>query len=222
MIIQLNDISKNFDRNYVLNNIDFEINRGEIAGIIGPNGSGKTTLLNIIMGLVKQNSGTIFYSDKNQINAAVSRKGFFGDMTVEKNLLLYANLNNQSSLEVNRVLNLFEIDFRNKKFSELSAGMKQRVSLAKVFMGDYNLVLLDEPTNHLDIDSIMNLRSAIQVRQNSGTAFLIASHILTELERLCDYILFIREGKIVKRHSMNEISTDYLSLEDAYLKISEQ
>lgn len=222
MIVEINDVSKNYGINCVLNKVSFTVNSNEIVGIIGPNGSGKTTLLNVIMGLVRVDSGTVSINHKNQINAAVSRKGFFEDMSVLNNLKMYASLNFLPFSEVELVLGLFEIDFAKSPFGKLSAGMKQRVALALAFIGSHKLILLDEPTNHLDIDSILILRKVIDDTRKSGTAFLIASHILTELEKLCDRVLFIRKGKIESIYSMNEIERDYSSLEEAYLKISGQ
>jgi ABC-2 type transport system ATP-binding protein len=220
MIMHIKNVSKKIGRKEILNNIDFEIHEAEIVGVIGPNGSGKTTLLNLIMGLLKPSSGTILFKDF-QVNAAVSRKGFFEDLSVEKNLMMYSILNEHNQHEVAHVLELFAIDFKDISFGKLSAGMKQRVALAKAFMGDCKLMLLDEPTNHLDIDSILMLRKAIEVKQKAGTAFLISSHILTELEKLCDRILFLKDGKILIEHTMEELNSQYPNLEAAYLKISQ-
>ena len=135
---------------------------------------------------------------------------------------MYARLNSLPFSEVDRVINLFAIDFGALNFGKLSAGMKQRVALALAFTGSNKLILLDEPTNHLDIDSILILRKAVEDTRKSGTAFLIASHTLTELEKLCDRVLFIRKGKIESNCSMKEIEKNYSSLEEAYLKISGQ
>lgn len=220
MILQVKHVSKKIGRKEILYNIDFEIHEAEIVGLIGPNGSGKTTLLNLIMGLLKPTSGTIL-TDSVAINAAVSRKGFLENLTVKKNLMLYAILNDQDGNEVDRVLELFAIDFQDALFGKLSAGMKQRVALAKAFMGTSKMLLLDEPTNHLDIDSIFMLREAIEEKQKAGTSFLITSHILTELEKLCDRILFLKDGKILIEHTRKELNNLYPNLETAYLKISQ-
>ncbi|MBX2914309.1 MAG: ATP-binding cassette domain-containing protein [Cyclobacteriaceae bacterium] len=215
-MIEVTSISKSFKKNKVLGEVNFSVGPGEIVGIIGPNGSGKTTLLNLIMGLLKPDSGTI--SCNHTLSAAVSRKGFFEGMTVEDNLKVYTELKKLHSSEISRVVELFDIDYTNITFSKLSAGMKQRVALAQAFIGNYSLILLDEPTNHLDIDSILKLRKAIEARKKNGTAFILTSHILTELEKLCDRVLFLFHGNIVK--SISATPAGFTNLEEEYLKLS--
>ncbi|MCW5912219.1 MAG: ATP-binding cassette domain-containing protein [Cyclobacteriaceae bacterium] len=216
MLLTSTEVSKSFRKKLVLNKVNFSVNLGEIVGIIGPNGSGKTTLLNLIMGLLKVDSGTI--SCNHALSAAVSRKGFFEGMTVYDNMKVYAHLKKQNLSEIDRALELFDIDFGKTNFGKLSAGMKQRVALAQAFMGDYKLILLDEPTNHLDIDSIFKLRSAIEARKKSGTSFILTSHVLTELEKLCNRALFLFKGKIVKEVTATD--TGFANLEEEYLKLS--
>ncbi len=220
MIAQIESISKNFEKKRVLNEVTFSVKVNEIVGLIGPNGSGKTTMLNIMMGLIKPTSGTISYFEPSQISAAVSRKGFFDGMTVLDNLKIFASLKQLPISQVEQVLDLFAINFEKKKFGRLSAGMKQKVALTQAFMGNYKLMLLDEPTNHLDIDSILQLRSAIEKRRETGTSFLIASHVLTELERVCDRALFLFNGKIARIVSLKDFENDFLSLEKTYLTLS--
>lgn len=168
------------------------------------------------MGLLSPDSGTI--SHNGSIGAAVSRKGFFEGMTVIDNLKVFAQLKGQDYSEIKRVLDLFAIEYANSRFDKLSAGMKQRVALAQAFMGNHKLILLDEPTNHLDIDSIFILRSAIEARKQQGTAFILTSHVLTELEKLCNRVLFLINGKVRKEISSSE--AEFTRLEAEYLKLS--
>jgi ABC-2 type transport system ATP-binding protein len=218
MIASVHGLSKKFGGKIVLERIEFSIQPAEAIGIIGPNGSGKTTLLNLLMGLLKVDSGTIFCTQA--LSVAVSRKGFFDGMTVEDNLKVYAKMKKQPLPEIYKVMELFDIDFAKTNFGKLSAGMKQRVALAQAFMGDYKLILLDEPTNHLDIDSIVKLRLAIETRKKVGTAFILTSHILTELERLCDRVLFLFKGNIIKE--ISSTNAGFTNLEEEYLKLSEK
>lgn len=215
-MVILENISKRFGVKTVLNSVNLDIRTNEIIGLIGPNGSGKTTLLNVMMGLIRPDAGTITISCK--LSAGVSRKGFFGGMTVTDNLKVYAHLKRLSDSDIDKVIQLFDIDFGKTNFGKLSAGMKQRVALAQAFMGNPDLILLDEPTNHLDIDSIFKLRSAIEERKKEGTTFIIASHVLTELEKLCDRALFLFKGEIVKRIEASELG--FTNLEAEYLKLS--
>lgn len=219
MKLEVNSINKKFGDKAVLNNLSFVIQDNEVVGLVGPNGAGKTTLLNIIIGMVKATSGTLNYSEKHAISAAISRKGFFTDMTVDNNLLMYANVIGVDRLSVSTAKDEFFIDFGNKRFGELSAGMKQRVALACAFMKQYSLFLLDEPTNHLDIDSIISLRNLIAKARNGGASFLVTSHVFSDLERVCDRILFLKDGQIVRSTTVKDLLRDYGTLEEGYVAI---
>ena len=202
-----------------LDGISFSVGKGEIVGLIGPNGSGKTTLLNVLMGMIKPSSGKFQFSESAGIGMCVSRKGFFDDMTVKNNIALYSRLLNARAEKVCQVMDEFQIDFGNMRYGKLSAGMKQRVSLLLPFVCDNSLILLDEPSNHLDIDSIIALRKSILHLKQGGISFLITSHILSDLEKICDRILFLKKGILVKDSTTDELMQSYGSLEEAYLKI---
>jgi ABC-2 type transport system ATP-binding protein len=222
VILEASNISKSFGGKFILQNISFTINQNETVGLIGPNGSGKTTLLNILLRTFKPNSGNFYIKDKVKIGMSVSRKGFFGDMTVKDNLIMYAQLQNIPEEKVNQVMQEFMIDFGDKQFNNLSAGMKQRVSLVMPFLNDNNLILLDEPYNHLDIDSIFILRNKIVELRNKGVSFLITSHILADMEKICDRVLFLKTGKLHADISTKELMESYGSLDNAYLKLTSQ
>jgi len=222
MLIHVNNISKTYSKKRVLNNINFSIGRGEIVGLIGPNGSGKTTLLNILMGMLRPNTGTIDTVDDCRTGMAVSRKGFFDDMSTTKNIYLYTDLLDMDRSDVLKVMDDFLIDFHSEKYGKLSAGMKQKVSLVLPFLSYHDLIILDEPTNHLDIDSILNLRSTILNKtKENGTSFLITSHIFSDLEKMCDRIIFLKKGEIVMEEFSNVLIENYGSFEEAYLQIKE-
>lgn len=219
VIVDVVDLSKNYANKPVLNQVSFGLSKGQVLGIIGPNGSGKTTLLNIIMGMMRPLSGIVRIADSVRIGMSVSRKGFFDDMSVEKNLMLFARLHNISEKAVRETMMEFGIDFGHLSYGRLSAGMKQRVSLVYPFAMVNDLVLLDEPTNHLDIDSILLLRRKIIALKQAGVAFLLASHVVSDLERVCDQIIFLRNGRILENQPLGELLKNFGSLEDAYLKV---
>lgn len=220
MLLEVNNLVKSFDHKIILDKISFSIKEGEVIGIVGPNGSGKTTLLNIIMGMLKPNDGTYKFASNIKIGMAVSRKGFFDDMSVRNNILLNAIQCQANSAGVDRVIRDFEINFGDKFFGSLSAGMKQRVALAIPFLRYNHLVLLDEPINHLDADSIFILRSKILDAKSEKSSFLITSHVLSDLEKVCDKIIFIKNGKIKTEQSTLELLEKYQSLENAYIQIT--
>lgn len=217
MILDINKLAKQYSKKLVLHDVTFSIARGEIVGLVGPNGSGKTTLLNILTGMLKATSGSFKITDRTKLGMAISRKGFFNDMSVTDNLMLYARLMGADTAQVNNAMQTFTIDFGKVNFGKLSAGMKQRVALTQAFMLHNDLILLDEPTNHLDIDSILNLRTAIVRQKELKSAILITSHIFSDLEKVCDRILFLKQGHIVKDTTLHELIDTYGDIERAYI-----
>lgn len=215
----VNSISKRFSNKLVLNQVGFSINSGEICGLVGPNGSGKTTLLNILMGMLKPTAGTFQILDGMKVGMAVSRKGFFNDMSVRDNILLIARLANIEKAQALRTMDEFMIDFGKSQFGQLSAGMKQRVALLIPFLASNDLILLDEPSNHLDIDSIFVLRSKILDLKKRGVSFLITSHILSDLEKVCDRILFLKAGVLQIDSPTSGLIEEFGTIENAYLSL---
>lgn len=214
------NISKRYQGKAVLQGITLTVNENEIVGIIGPNGSGKTTLLNLISGFTLPDSGRISLKYSGRLGMSISRKGFFSDMSVEDNIFMYASLKKISASTVQTIFEDLQIDFLDKPFGKLSAGMKQRVSLAFAFITNSRLVLLDEPTTHLDIDAILNLRSVILKRKSNGTAFLITSHVLSDLEKICDRVYFLKEGKVQYAGNVSDLLSSFGTLENAYTTIT--
>lgn len=219
MMLQVNALCKSYRQHAVLRRVSFSIGKNEIVGLIGPNGSGKTTLLNILMGIVLPTSGSFGFAPSVTLGTSVSRMGFIGDMSVRDNLITFAELGGLSSTAVDAVLHDFNIDFARMRFAQLSAGMKQRVSLAFAFLFNSNLILLDEPSNHLDIDSLIHLRNRITTQRQHGTSLLITSHILSDLEQVCDRILFLQRGTLVADRRKDDLVHEFGSLEAAYLQI---
>lgn len=214
------NISKRYQGKPVLDRVTLTVNENEIVGIIGPNGSGKTTLLNLISGFTFPDSGRISLKYCERLGMSISRKGFFSDMSVEDNIFMYASLKKISASTVQTIFEDLQIDFLDKPFGKLSAGMKQRVSLAFAFITNSRLVLLDEPTTHLDIDAILNLRSVILKRKSNGTAFLITSHVLSDLEKICDRVYFLKEGKVQYAGNVSDLLSSFGTLENAYTTIT--
>jgi ABC-type multidrug transport system ATPase subunit len=219
ILLSAEGLTKEFKGVDALNSVSLLVNANEVVGIIGPNGSGKTTLLNIICGFIKPNAGSIYLGD-HRMAMSISRRGFFSQMSVQKNLEMYAQLIGTSKEQLDKVVQDFEIDYTSKHFGKLSAGMQQKVSLVFAFMTDARLILLDEPLNHLDVNSIIKLRELIQKRKQEGTSFLISSHILSDLEKVCDRIYFFRKGKVFYSGVVKELLLTFGTLENAYIKIS--
>lgn len=219
MVLDVKNISKKYSSKCVLKDVSFSINMGEVVGFIGPNGSGKTTLLNILMGSLIPTNGKVMMSESHKMGMSISRQGFFNDMTVEKNISLNTKLLKGDTSLLPELCSRLRIDFLNIQFGKLSAGMKQKVSLLLAFIKHYRIVLLDEPTNHLDIDALLSLRELILQRKNTGCSFLITSHHLSDLEKICDRIFFLKNGVITEVGSTQMIIQQFGSFEQAYLHL---
>lgn len=216
ILVSTTGLAKSFGTKSALNEVNLSIRSGEIVGLIGPNGSGKTTLLNVLLGVLQPSSGTFSLFPGLSVGMSVSRKGFLDDMSVRNNLLLYSGLLGLEAGRVDQWLAELSIDFGQLQFGSLSAGMKQKVSLVMSFISDNPLILLDEPTNHLDVDSILNLRRIVNRLGQSGVSFLITSHILSDLEKVCTRIVFLKDGVICGDFSTAALLGLYPDLEAAY------
>lgn len=219
-MLEVTSLKKTFGPKVVLDDISFAIGSGEIIGVVGPNGSGKTTLLNVLMGMLLPSYGGFKIANNIKVGMSVSRKGFFEDMTVMDNLLIYSKMGLFSSEGIRAALKKFSIDYENVMYSKLSAGMKQRVSLVLPFISHCDLIILDEPTNHLDVDSIIKLREEIMDLKNRKlSSFLFTSHILSDLEKVSDRIIFLKSGKIINNSATSSLLHHYGTLEEAYINI---
>jgi ABC-2 type transport system ATP-binding protein len=221
MILNTYSLTKKKSNKTLVSDVSFSIASGEIIGLIGSNGCGKTTLLNLLMGILKSTSGRYEITKGISIGTSFSRRGFFSDMTVGNNIQLHASLLGVGKSEIEQAMSKFEIDFADKLYGKLSSGMKQKVSLLIPWLRANHLIILDEPTNHLDINTILLLRSLILQRKQEGCSFLITSHILSDLEKVCDRILFMKGGCIMGNYQKDELITNFGSLEDAYLAIAQ-
>ncbi len=202
-ILSLKNIHKKFGRVHAVNNLSFDIQRGNVYGILGPNGSGKSTTLGIILNVVNKTSGNFswFNGDLSthqalkKVGAIIERPNFYPYMTAIQNLSLICKIKDISTEKIDeklKVVNLFER--RNSKFSTFSLGMKQRMAIASALLNDPEILILDEPTNGLDPQGIHEIRQIIQEIAKNGTTILLASHLLDEVEKVCSHVVVIREG----------------------------
>ena len=218
-MLRLENVSKRFDGFY-LDNISFELKEGFIMGLIGPNGSGKTTLIKIIMNLLNQDEGNIYFMGENVKNNPMRFKENIG--FVYDNLYFYENLN-VSDFE--RIVASFYKNFDNKKFKEyldkfqiskktkiknLSKGQSIKLMLAKALSHSAKLLILDEPTSGLDPIFRKDMIKLIQEELESGDkSAIFSTHITQDLEHMADYITFINKGKLVFSESKEFIDENY-------------
>ncbi len=215
-ILKITDLTKQIGNKTILDNLSFSVQRGDVVGIIGPNGSGKSTLLKIILNLVAASSGTVFISGGLKTTAMLEKTGFYPEFSVEKNFNIFLAFENFGKKK-DEILNLFELSgYKNKKFKNFSTGMKKRCELAAALSMKPDLLILDEPTNGLDPQGIIEFRTLLAEAHKAGTTIIITSLILSELERLCNQLMFINAGRLMDYSSKESLLLRFSNLEEAY------
>lgn len=217
-ILSIKNLDKKFGRVHAVNNLSFDIQKGNVYGILGPNGSGKSTTLGIILNVVNKTSGTFSWFEGNlsthqalkKVGAIIERPNFYPYMTAIQNLSLICKIKDISTENINeklKIVNLFER--RNSKFKTFSLGMKQRLAIASALLNNPEILILDEPTNGLDPQGIHEIRQIIQKIAKEDTTILLASHLLDEVEKVCSHVVVIREGIKLYSGRVNEMSISY-------------
>ena len=217
-ILSLKNLDKKFGRVHAVNNLSFEIQKGNVYGILGPNGSGKSTTLGIILNVVNKTSGEFSWFDGNlstnqalkKVGAIIERPNFYPYMTAIQNLSLICKIKEISTEKIEeklKIVNLFER--RNSKFKTYSLGMKQRLAIASALLNNPEILILDEPTNGLDPQGIHEIREIIQKIAKNGTTILLASHLLDEVEKVCSHVVVIRDGVKLYSGSVDEMSASH-------------
>lgn len=217
-ILTLKNLDKKFGRVHAVNKLSFDIQKGNVYGILGPNGSGKSTTLGIILNVVNKTSGEFSWFDGNlsthealkKVGAIIERPNFYPYMTAVQNLSLICKIKDISTENINeklKIVNLFER--RNSKFKTYSLGMKQRLAIASALLNNPEILILDEPTNGLDPQGIHEIREIIQKIAKNGTTILLASHLLDEVEKVCSHVVVIREGVKLYSGRVDEMSISY-------------
>lgn len=214
-ILQVSGLSKSYKDVNALDNLNLSVEQGTIFGLLGPNGSGKTTTLGILLGVIKQKSGTYSWFDnddktenRKKIGALLETPNFYPYLSAVRNLEIVAKIKNiknpLSQIEaVLKEVNLFER--KDSKFRTYSLGMKQRLAIASALLNDPEVLVLDEPTNGLDPQGIAEIRELILKIAGDNRTIIIASHILDEIEKVCTHVAILKFGKLIKQGTINEI-----------------
>jgi ABC-2 type transport system ATP-binding protein len=233
--IEVINLSKNYKSREAVININFKINENEIVGLLGPNGCGKTTTIGMILGLLKPTSGKILINgidiEKNKISL-LHKMNFISPyielpkkLKVKQNLIVFGKLYNIKNLNEHidylaEKLRLTE--FLNKVTGELSSGQKNRVSLAKALINDPSVLLLDEPTASLDPETGDFVRTFLEdYKKENKISVLLASHNMSEVKRLCNFILMMKNGSIVDSGTPDHLITKHgrENLEEVFLEL---
>ncbi|MFR1709347.1 MAG: ATP-binding cassette domain-containing protein [Clostridium sp.] len=214
-VLEVNNLTKRFGKVTAVNGINMTLNQGEVFGYIGPNGAGKTTTINVLLGILRASSGSVQIFGKDAWSDAVEihkRISFVpGDVNLWPNLTggevidLFTSLRGKVDVaKRKRLLEMFELD-PTKKCRTYSKGNRQKVALVSAFAADSDLYILDEPTSGLDPLMEQVFQECVSEQKNNGKTILLSSHILSEVERLCDRVSIIREGKIIETGTLSEL-----------------
>ena len=227
-IIKVTGLSKKFGSKQAVDHIDFEVNQGQVFGLLGPNGSGKTTTLSMILTLLEPTSGSVSIFGSDDITASLNRIGvllesanYYPELSATDNMRISCKIKHVSPDKIDPLLKKVNLyDDRKRKVGSYSLGMKQRLAVAASLLNDPELLIFDEPTNGLDPIGIAEMRETIGDLAKEGKTILVASHLLSEMEKLCTHIAILKNGKVIEKGEMKTLIKDYPSLEDYFLKIA--
>ncbi|MEC0297744.1 ABC transporter ATP-binding protein [Peribacillus frigoritolerans] len=214
-VLKTTDLTKKFGKFTALNGVNIEVNKGEVFGFIGPNGAGKSTTIRVLLGILKATDGEakIFGKDAWKDAVEIHKRIAYvpGDVNLWPNLTggevidLFVELrgtNNKSRRE--ELIKKFDLD-PSKKCGTYSKGNRQKVALIAAFSSDADLYILDEPTSGLDPLMERVFQECVMDAKNEGKSILLSSHILSEVERLCDKVGIIRQGQIIETGTLDEL-----------------
>lgn len=221
LLLETNNLTKKYKNFYALKDVNMHIEKGDIYGFVGENGAGKTTVIRIVTGLAAPTSGEYsafginykdktFIKEKEKMAAIVEAPSLNKNMTALENLKIQSYITNcnksvDEMIELIKRVGLNYDEIKNKKVGNFSLGMRQRLAIAVVMLSDPELIILDEPMNGLDPQGFKEVRDIITKLNEEGVTFLISSHILAELEKICNKIGFISHGVLLEETSMDDL-----------------
>tara|TARA_Y100001980_G_C14511212_1_gene286680 strand:- start:249 stop:1025 length:777 start_codon:yes stop_codon:yes gene_type:complete len=223
-LLRLEKISLHFGKRKILENLTFNLNQGEILGLLGPNGVGKSTIFNIIIGLLKPNYGSLFIEGKNVINETIFNRtkkykigyvpqygGYFHDLTLRENLKAISEIVIENKKlrdeKVNLLISKFELEaLQNIKAEFLSGGQKKRLVISLALMSDPKILLLDEPFAALDIMTIKNLQQIIvDLQMHNNISIILCDHQARDLLTCVDLAIVLSNGKVIAKDTPNNL-----------------
>jgi len=207
LALDVADLSKKYGDRMALSHANFEVPMGSICGFVGPNGSGKTTTIRMLLGLITPSTGSghvlgesITQPEKYlpKVGAMIEGPAFYPALTGKQNLAVLAKLGGFSTDQIQKLLELVDLGDRgDSKFKTYSLGMKQRLGIAAALLPNPKLLVLDEPTNGLDPAGIHEVRTLLRKLADNGTTVFVSSHLLSEIEMISDYLVMLRDGKVI-------------------------
>ena len=212
-ILTVENLSKSFGKIKAVNQLSFEVTKGQVFGILGPNGSGKTTTLSMLLDLIQPDSGRFMWfgqppskGSRKRIGSVIESPNFFPYLDAVTNLQIVADIKDKPYDDITEVLQVAGLyERRLSKFRTFSFGMRQRLALASALLGSPEVLILDEPTNGLDPQGIAQIREIIAMVASKGTTILLASHLLDEVQKICNYVLVLRKGVMLFSGNVKEV-----------------
>ena len=202
-ILKISNLTKKFGDPNAVKNLSFNIEKGNVYGILGPNGSGKSTTLGIVLNVINKTSGDFYWYGGDltthqalkKVGAIIERPNFYPYMSAYQNLKLVCKIKEISHDSIERTLDIVGLlDRKDHFFDSFSLGMKQRLAIASALLNDPDILILDEPTNGLDPQGIHQIREIIKTIAEAGTTILLASHLLDEVEKVCSHVVVLNKG----------------------------
>jgi ABC-2 type transport system ATP-binding protein len=230
-LIQISNLSKVYGDGYrAVDDLSFNVGRGQVLGLLGPNGAGKTTTLRMLMGLIMPTDGGIWIdghpvfpgsSALSKLGSFVEGPGFLPHMTGRENLDLYWRaIGRDVDPKLEEVIKITKLGSAlDKKVRSYSQGMRQRLAIAQAMMGLPEILVLDEPTNGLDPQQIAEMRSVLKSYAKGGRTVIISSHLLAEVQQTCSHVVLMHRGKLVATGTLKKILKDSQSLEEIFLEL---
>jgi len=234
-LIEIINLKRSFGKTEVLKGITLNAKPGQVTGLLGPNGAGKTTTIKILSTILRPHSGDVKIQGisikespekvRKHLGVVFEESGIYRRLTGIENILYFARLADVSTEEAKkRMINLFDllaVDYAHKLAGTYSKGMMQKINLIRSVIHNPPVVVLDEPTNGLDVPSTRAVETFIKEMKEEGKTILLSTHLMTQVEKLCDYIYIIHKGQIVEQGTPDDIKEKYQTntVEDAFLKV---
>ena len=232
-ILETNHLSKQSGNTYRVNDLSMAVPENCVYGFLGPNGAGKSTTLKMILGLIHPNQGSIKIFGKimnsanrlsilRQTGSLIENPGGYGHLTGLENMQIIQKLKGVSEAEIAPALKTVRLyDQRDKKLSNYSLGMKQRLGIAMAILGNPKLLILDEPTNGLDPAGIQEMRQLIcSLPKERNMTVILSSHLLSEIEQMADQVGIIHHGRMLYQGTLADLETQGDNLEDVFLEMT--
>ena len=235
-VLSVRNLTKKF-KGTVVNNISFDVEQGNVSGLLGPNGSAKSTTFGMLLTTINPTSGEWYWFGKKgtntetlkKIGAIIEQPNFYPYLSAAKNLKIVAEIKGTPYSEIDKVLSTVGLlERKDDPFRTFSLGMKQRLAIASALLNNPQVLILDEPTNGLDPEGIIQIRNIISDIAKKGITIIIASHLLDEIEKICSHVIVLKEGNAIYSGSVDGMtnSKGYFELKadnnDLLLKVLEE